>query len=372
LKKTTATSKFRAAVSILLFFALAAGLLFYLNCVFDLKDDKSSEKVFEAFYNQKENSLDGIYLGSSAVYRYFVPTQAFEDKGMAIFDLGTGSQPIVLDKYIIREALKTQPDMKVIVIDIRSLTSSDELLKEADIRRVTDAMKQSKNRIDAINAGLEYFRERNADISYNKMYYYFPFLLYHNRWNEDIGLEDLKGTTEGNLYKGFIATNHSMTSVAVEQPTYTTEKTEPEASNKAVLQDLLDYCSTLDQKVIFVSSPFAISEDRQKLLNSYTEMIRDAGFTMYNFNTEEGAAEIGLDWDTDFLDSGHVNYYGAVKFTRWMEKAIAKEVQLEDHRNDLDYESWVQAAGNLAKELKIVEVTDSWPAYTDDSSDDGE
>ena len=366
MKKKTVTSKYRVVAGILLFFALAAGLLFYLNCVFDLKDDKSSEKVFEAFYNQEENSLDGIYLGSSAVYRYFVPTQAFEDSGMAIFDLGTGSQPIVLEKYIIREALKTQPDMKVIVIDVRSLTSSDEHLKEADIRRVTDAMKQSKNRIDAINAGLKYFREKNADISYNKMYYYFSFMLYHNRWNEDFGFGDLKGTTDGNAYKGFYATKHSMISVPVEQPTYTTEKTEPEAVDKAALQDLLYYCSTLDQKVIFVSSPFSISQDRQKLLNSYTEMIRDAGFTMYNFNTEEGAAKLGLDWDNDFLDTGHVNYYGAVKFTRWMEKAIAKEVKLEDHRNDLDYESWVQAAGNLAKKLKIAEVTDSLPAYNED------
>lgn len=352
MKKTTVTSKYRVVASILLFFALAAGLLFYLNCVFDLKDDKGSEKVFKAFYDQKENSLDGIYIGSSAVYRYFVPTQAFEDKGMAIFDLGTGSQPIVLEKYIIREALKTQPDMKVIVIDIRNLTLSDEYLKEADIRRVTDAMKQSENRIDAINAGLKYFREKKAEISYNKMYYYFPFLLYHNRWNEDFEFEDLKGTTNGNAYKGFYATNHSLTSVPVEQPTYTTEKTEPEAADKAVLQDLLDYCSTLKQKVIFVSSPFAMSEERQKLLNSYTEMIRDAGFTMYNFNTKEGAAKLDLDWDHDFLDSGHVNYYGAVKFTRWMEKAIAREVQLKDHRNDPDYENWVRSAKNLATKLK--------------------
>jgi hypothetical protein len=369
LKETTVTSKNRIIARILLFFVLTAGLLFYLNRVFDLKDDKSSEKVFKAFYDQKENSLDGIYIGSSAVYRYFIPTKAFEDRGMAIFDLGTGSQPVVLEKYIIKEALKTQPDMKVIIIDIRNLTASDKYLREADIRRITDAMKPSKNRINAIKGGLRYFKDNNADISYNKLYYYFPFLLYHNRWNEDLGLGDLKGTKSGNHYKGFFATIHSMTSVPVKQPTYTTEKTEPKASDKAVLQDLLDYCSTLDQKVIFVSSPFAMTKKRQKLMNSYTEMIRDAGFTMLDFNTKEGAAKIDLDWDHDFLDSGHVNYYGAVKFTRWMEKAIAKEVDLEDHRNDLDYESWVNAAGNLAKKLKIVQVTDSLSVYTEDTTD---
>ena len=355
MEETTVTSKHRAAGRIILFFVLAAMLLCYLTCVFDLKDDKGSEKVFAAFYNQEENSLDGIYLGSSAVYRYFIPTQAYEDEGMTIFDLGTGSQPLVLEKYIIREALKTQPDMKVIVIDIRSLTASDEHLKEADIRRVTDAMKLSMNRIDAINAALAYYQERNADISYNRMYYYFPFLLYHNRWTDDLELTDLTLTAEENPYKGFYVTKYSLSSTAVEQPTYTTEKTEPEAANMAVLQDLLDYCSTLDQKVIFVSSPFAMSEDRQKLLNSYAEMIEDAGFTMYNFNTEEGAEEIGLDWSTDFLDSGHVNYYGAVKFTRWIEKMIAEEVQLEDHRNDEDYESWDQAAEDLAEKLETAE-----------------
>lgn len=195
--------KRRDIVTSLLFLILTASLLFYLTQVFALKDDKTAEKMFHAFYDQKENSLDGIYIGSSAVYRYFIPTKAYRDEGMAVFNISTGSQPVILEKYIIKEALKTQPDMKVIIIDIRNLTADDDDLSEADIRRVTDAMKPSKNRIDAINAALKYFKAQDIDISTNKMYYYFPFLLYHNRWQDDLTIEDLKAKKEGTTTKAF-------------------------------------------------------------------------------------------------------------------------------------------------------------------------
>ena len=42
----------------------------YLNKVFTLPEEDENTKIFNSFYGETENSLDGIYLGSSAVNRF--------------------------------------------------------------------------------------------------------------------------------------------------------------------------------------------------------------------------------------------------------------------------------------------------------------
>lgn len=346
----------KPAVMTVVFIMLVCLLLIYLLRVFTMKDDKHAEQTFRAFYDQKEDSLDGIYLGSSSAYRYWIPTEAYRKYGLAIFNLGTGSQPVVLQKYLIEEALKTQPDMKIIIIDIRSLTTPAEKHKEADIRRVTDGMKSSKTRREAIRAALKFFKAEGAEISYNTAYYDYPFLLYHNRWKEDLTLRELRGKHKGNKYKGFIPTIHSLNAVEMEQPAYTSETAEPTSLRKKTLQDLLDYCKTLDQKVVFVSAPYAMNEDRQALMHAYMKQIRENGFETFDFNTPELVEKLDLDWSRDFMDTKHVNYYGAVKYTRFVAKLVKKRISSTDHRVEPAYVSWDGSVGRLDEKMDRVRL----------------
>lgn len=349
----------------LLFLVALLLLGVYLLNVFDMKDDKGAEKVFRTFYQEKEKTLDGIYIGSSSAYRFWIPTYAFENTGIAISNLGTGSQPVVLQKYIITEALKTQPDMKVIVIDIRSMLNDDKRLKEADIRRITDSFsildpwyRFSRNRIQAINAALEYFETQDADIEYTKEYYYFPFLKYHNRWQSDIGFDDLTGTNHSNRFKGFVFTSTGSLSVKkLKQPSYTNAVAdEINPAKKAILKDLIDYCKRLDQKVIFVSSPYRISAREQEQLNACGETITEAGFSFLNFNTADKVEILGLDWQTDFMDKKHVNVYGAMKYTGYIMDYLKGQLQLTDHRGDTAYQSWDKSTENFHEKLERLET----------------
>lgn len=107
-------------IRVIIFLMVLFCLLFYLNRVFDMKSTIESEP-FSGFYTEESGSLDGVYLGSSSVYRFWMPTRAFEDYGMCIYNMGTPAQSIALEKYIIIETLKTQPRMEVIIIDLRNL-----------------------------------------------------------------------------------------------------------------------------------------------------------------------------------------------------------------------------------------------------------
>ena len=368
IKETGNTQKKKVWLLIrtLLFFLILCLSGIYLMHVFDMKDDKGAEKVFRTFYSEKENSLDGIYIGSSSAYRFWIPPYAFETNGMAVSNLGTGSQPVVLQKYIILEALKTQPDMKVIIIDIRSMLKKNKRLKEADIRRVTDSFRQfekilfpSRNRLNAIDASLAFFRDQDADIEYNKKYYYYPFLKYHNRWQSDIALNDLSGISSKNKYKGFVFTSTgSMRIKQLEPPEYTdtvAETVDPVKYN--VLRDLIRFCKTLDQKVIFVSAPYRISQEEQEQLNACTEIIMQSGLTILNFNQEQDIKWIGLDWSTDYMDPKHVNVYGAMKYTSYLSNYLREHVDLTDHRGDSAYISWENAKDRFHAKLEHLENT---------------
>ncbi|MGN1382608.1 MAG: hypothetical protein ACI4W2_07320 [Eubacterium sp.] len=336
---------------VLLFFIFAAAMMVYLTKVFDMKDDKHAEQTFASFYAQKKNSLDGVYIGSSSVYRYWISTQAYQKYGMRIFNLSTGSQPVVLQKYVIKEALKKQPDMKVILIDIRSLVSASKTLKESDIRRVTDSMPMSVNRIQAVNAALKYFKAEGADISYNKSYYYFSFLFYHNRWSDDLSRSDLNPKTKQNPYMGFVYDSASTDRYAMKAPEYVSGTGSLDAEKKAVLKDLLDYCSTLKQKVIFVSSPYQSSASDQKDLHSCEKMIRKKGFTFIDFNSKKMTGRIKLNWSTDFLNTKHVNINGAEKYTKYLSAWLNQHVRFRKHTDSASKAAWDKAAAALNRKL---------------------
>lgn len=339
-------------VRALVFAVIFCLFCFYLLRVFDMKDEMGSEKVFNSFYAASEDTIDGIYLGSSGTYRYFMAPRAFSKYGFTVFDLATSSQPIVSQKYIIKEALKTQPNCKVILIEIRNVVKTDDHLYEADLRRVTDAFRQSENRKDLIDDNLAYFKGLGLEnFDYDKWDYYFPFLKYHSRWDGDITGTDLLGTREKTSYKGFLPTSKSYYVEKLSDPgEYAGTQSLGEARMET-LDDLLDYCDTLDQKVIFVASPYYADQDKQERLNTAVDYIEGRGYEVWDFNHGELKDEIDMNWSRDYFEKNHVNIFGAMKYTDFISEKLKSELNLPDHRTDPDYETWNYSQYRLKREV---------------------
>lgn len=65
-------------------FVIIAALLFvYLNRVFTIGNSDSNKQIFNGFYAEEENTIDVIYLGTSATNRYFIPPKAYTDAAAA-------------------------------------------------------------------------------------------------------------------------------------------------------------------------------------------------------------------------------------------------------------------------------------------------
>ncbi len=332
----------RAAI----FIVLAALIFAYLNEVFSLSDSDSNKEIFNAFYAEEENTIDVVYFGTSASNRYFIAPQAYEETGLASFTLATMGMPLFFVPNLIEEVEKTQ-EPQMYIIELRWVLKNKDMVTDAHIRRVTDSMKYSENRTDAIDKALEFTKDAQGELSNiddSKWDYYVPLIKYHSRLESgnltmgDVLLSDTKNET-----KGYVLSPKTRQQVSQKAPAYSDERAELSPEAEEVLAELLDYCDGLEQEVLFVLSPYSMKEGEAEKLNTAIDMVKSRGYEVLNFNTEEMAQAVGIDWKTDFYNSKHVNFLGAEKYTSYLSKYIDENYDLPDRRGDDKYESYDEA-----------------------------
>lgn len=344
----------RPLVRTIIFVLVFICLFFYLSSVFSLKDDSQGGEIWNSFYREKPNTLDGVYIGSSSVYAFYMPTRAYEDRGICISNLATASQPVSLIKYVIQESLRTQKDTKVILIDLRNFTRPVAGLKEMDIRYVTDSLRSPDIRYKAIKAALAYYKAMGAKIDYKEEHYLLSYIKFHNRWEDDISLEDWLPTGRHNDFKGYAIDEDAYNTLHMYTPYTVYGEKDLEKAQWKVLKELVAYCKTLKQKVIFVSSPYYTTKDSKLMIsNTVYNYVESQGFEVWNFNQEPLKSELNMDYWTDYYQRNHTNVKGAQKYTDFLADMIDDELKLPDHRGMKGYESWDVAARDLKKELSI-------------------
>ena len=331
-------------------FLLCAGLLFcYLNKVFSMGDADANRQTFKAFYAEPKNTIDVMYLGTSASNRYFINPLAYEEEGMACFTIATMGMPMFFVPDLIDEVQKTQ-DPHVYVIELRWLLKNRDLITDAHIRRVTDNLKMTgtkKHAIDTAFAEMDGSKGMLGDITDRKVDYYFPIIKYHSRFAQgELTRNDWKLTSTKNKTKGYVM-SFNTTKQVNQFPGIISEKRAPLSDiAEDALKATLDKCDSLTARgdqVIFVLSPYCCLKGQKPIFNTAFDLIRDRGYTVLDFNTQEMYDELGLDFNKDYYNSKHVNYLGAEKFTRYLTKYLKDHYDLPDHRGEAEYESWEDA-----------------------------
>lgn len=333
------------ALKAVIFVIAAALLFFYLNQVFGFSETDSNKRIFGAFYAQEENTVDVVYIGSSATNRYFIAPKAYNDEGMAAFDLAVMGFPLLFVPNVIDEVEKTQ-DPELYIIELRGILKSREDVTDAHIRRVTDSMKISANKYDAIDKALEYVDGADSESGNidEALDYYIPVIKYHSRLVQgDMTAADLLPSGIPNFFKGFVVSPKTFKQVPQKEPVYSDGYGELAPEMEKVLNDMLDKCDETDKEVLFVLAPYSMKEGEAEKFNTAVRMVTERGYTVLNMNTEEMVDEIGLDWETDFYNSKHVNFIGAEKYTEFLTEYLAENYDLPDRRGDKAYESWDEA-----------------------------
>lgn len=352
-------------------FAVAAVLVFlYLNAVFTIPNSDPNRRIFNAFYAQEEDTIDAVYLGTSATNRYFIGPLAYEETGLAEFDLAAMGMPLIFMQNLMKEVEKTQ-DPALYIIELRGVLKGSEDVTDAHIRRITDSMRISSNKYDTIKLALEYaggadtgssdVSEESTDesdesektmflsggsVDDGPLDYYVPILKYHNRITAgNLTPKDIFLWRSKNKVKGYVIGPKTLTSKAQKKPAYSDERAALEPEMEQALNELLDYCDGLsdDKQVLFVLSPYSMKSGEAEKFNTAADIVQARGYDILNCNQPEIAEEIGLDWKKDFYNSKHVNYIGAEKYTEYLAEYISEHYDMPDRRGDEKYESWNKA-----------------------------
>ncbi len=297
--------------------------------IFNLLWIKKEHFAYTA-YTEPKNSLDIIYTGASNFYMHFNTVLAYDLYGFTTGSFSAGAQPFPIIKYILEETKKYQePSLYIIDISRVSFDFKEEFT-DAVIRRSTDNLKFSKNRIDAINDLLSYTDTDKSDY----INYYFSFFVYHNRW-KDITSMDFLGNPD--QYKGYIF-GDTQAKIASKKPDdWTIDALELPEENEAALLDLLDYIKSNDINVLFVIPTKKYDATSIGRLKDAISIVEDEGFNIINFNTLD---DFKIDFSKELYNNTHLNVYGATKYTLYLSKYLNEHYDLPNHKGDPNYSTW--------------------------------
>lgn len=291
----------------------------------------SSRDNISGFYDQRKNSLDVVFVGTSGTMSAFEPMRAYEQAGFTSYNFATNEMAVETLSFAVKEVMKTQ-NPRLMVVDVRSFIRHDSLKEmaaegqDASIRYNTDPYKYSWNRFQLIWDNLPH----NKGITS----YFFDFIKYHDQdltWNNwDCAYPSLN---KGYSFMGW--------GNEINYPTPTDEVVPLDGEMDSALDNLIAECKKLPCQVLFLYYPYPIASDAVHPLenvNYIEQKVTDAGFTFWNL--DKNYDDFGFDENVDYWNNGHWNIYGSEKVTAYMIPKLKEAYDLPDHRQDPAYQSW--------------------------------
>ena len=214
---------------------------------------------------------------------------------------------------------------------------SDEPQSIAYNHQQIDAMRWSSIKIDAIRTAVKNNPEEHF------MDYVFPIFPYHDRWNQ-INRQDITYffTEAKTPAKGFFTWFGHGTG---QFPISAYEQGEklyqlPEVTIQ-YLEKIQELCQKNDTKLVFVTAPTCEYWDGAKA--SAVQLYANQHDIIYwDFNANDALREeVNIDWELESPDGGnHLDYYGAMKYTRCLGSHLIENFELPDKRKDTIYKKW--------------------------------
>lgn len=324
-------SRKRIIVRVVVFICIFAVLFEGMMKLFSQHPDFRIYQIIGGFYQEPEDSLQAVYIGSSNCYAFWNPLVAWQAHGLAIYPYSTPSLPFYATEYVMREARKTQPHARFIV-NLNSVEADD--MDAQAIYSVLSYMPDSENKWALMN----YLADL---LGYNKterLQFHFPWIRVREYWLKLLkqGLfPKLNGLKGACVYDSYLNSHTDLSK------RYGLTELRSPVSDALVeaTQNMLDYCDAENLEVLFVSVPRGEkSETSLGRINTVVDLIRDRGYEVLYLTDK--ADEVGMDLTQDYYNARHTNVHGSIKFTDYICNYMIEHFGLEDLRGDVAYASW--------------------------------
>lgn len=293
---------------------------------------KSSHGInqLEGLYWQPADSIDVAMMGSSHIHCNVNTALLWEKYGIAAYDYSGAEQPLWMTYYYLKELYKYQ-NPKVVVLDLYAPVRFREDYQYDWIAENIYGMRFSADKMAMLAVSVEPKR----------LFQYFPsFLVYHDRY-DDLEEEDFEhflwDGEEKEAFKGYTPywerTPQEIPEISVNEVGTLSAKSEK------YLRKIIDFMKQKEEsRLILIAAPYLITGEDQKAYNRIAEIAKEEEITFLNYN--EYYEEIGLDFDRDFNDESHLNYWGSCKFTDYLGGWLCTDGGIQDRRGQEGYESW--------------------------------
>ena len=318
---------------IVVFFVLLWEGNYMLSGLYVPKDNSSG--IIKEFYQQKKDTVDVLFFGSSHSYRSIMPMELWKDAGISAMNLGTSSQPFVATYYLMKDSLRRQSP-KVVVLELYGSQY------EEDYGAGNISLFQSAVNFIPLNlTKLElWWNQIRKDFSWKEQVeFLFPLTGFHMRW-------DVLTDTDYFYSAAYLQGGHPSEKLEKQVPgKVVTECKDLNETTEKYLKKMIDLCEKKQVPLIVFAAPMAAEFDRYEnscaRINAACEYAEKRGVTV--FRMSEVAESMDLDHTEDFYNSSHLNLFGALKLTKWFETYLTGHYEFQDHRKDPRYHNWEDA-----------------------------
>lgn len=292
-----------------------------------------------------EGPLDVVFVGASGVQNFYIPARAWNERGIASYCYCAEGIRANLAKEYLKDIRRTH-DPVLYVVDLSTYETTARELDEGGLRNWTDSMPPlSLIRIEGLYRYLKQHDIGDLDVPS----FYFDLIRYHSNTDSLKLWYNWLYLNTKNVWgpsKGFIPL---LGHVAFEPAVVSDGRTDIDKIDIGDLCDLLDYCDTHKLSVLFTFNP--TGREDHEIRNTMGDYIQNRGYDYLDLH--RCCEDMGLDYETDYANGGHVNYLGAVKYTDYMIRYITDHYNLPDHRGEEGYKEWDDEYSQYLRESSI-------------------
>lgn len=295
-------------------------------------------------YMQPKDSIDVVMMGTSHVHCDINTGVLWEKFGIAAYDYSGAEQPLWMTYYYLKELYKYQSP-EVIVLDMYAPARFKEDYQYDFIAENIYGMRFSLDKMQMLSASVEPA----------KLHQYFPsFAVYHSRY-DDLEKEDFQSfvwnNEENEAFKGYTPYWNINPQT---RPEFSEDRNDGlTPKSEKYLKKIIALAKKKGTDLVLIVSPYITTPEDQRTYNRITEIAAENGLIFINYNEYYDA--IGLDFEKDFHDDSHLNYWGSCKFTEYLGAFLESYDRVPDRRGQEGYESWDANVEMIDKKLQSYE-----------------
>ncbi|MGN0366669.1 MAG: hypothetical protein ACI4E5_12125 [Suilimivivens sp.] len=300
------------------------------------------------FYDEKGN-LDIMFFGPSSTLHAISTPVLWKEYGIAAWNWGMPNQFTFMSYYYIKEAIRYKKP-KIIAYDAYGLLGEAEsMLGNYTNQYSLYPMKLGRTKLEAV-ADLEKMRkvyadEMNAANSGTVLQYIVPLYQFHERWKE-LEEKDFLGTNysyiadyDGTRIAAFSKGGGISRLYSIPQDvTLRNEQFHFELGSLGVeyFNKIYQLCEEEGIQLILYNVPMI--DFNTNLHNQIQELANEYGLEYLDLCMLEN--EVGIDYDTDAVDTHHLNLWGSYKTSVYFGQYLQEKYAFEDKRGNTEYADW--------------------------------